>query len=35
MLRYANFRRARVLTDCASYDTLAKPTRPEHLSTRI
>jgi len=27
-----NFR-ARGLTDCASYDTLAKLTRPQHLST--
>jgi hypothetical protein len=27
------FRRARVLTNCASYDTLAKLTTPGHLST--
>ena len=29
-----NFR-ARGLTDCASYDTLAKLTRPQHLSIRF
>ena len=29
------FRRARGLTDCASYDTLAKLTTPQHLSIRF